>query len=184
MPFRDRNKKIEYQRRYFQIHKERLMTLQRERLQHPDAKRLHRESCKRYRVTHKELIKRNRRNYLRRHRLRCNAYGRKVRRQLRREVIVHFGGKCVHCGMDDWRALQVDHIEGGGRKRFTQTAHCSYAYYKELLKATPGVDYQLLCANCNQIKKYENGETQTSHPCFPSRHAQRELGRLARKVGK
>src|SRR6266446_5698640 len=41
-------------------------------------------------------------------------YIREYHRRIRREVIEHLGGKCVHCGFSDYRALQVDHINGDG----------------------------------------------------------------------
>jgi len=51
---------------------------------------------------------------------------RKQRRQwhhkVRFQIIDLLGGKCVVCGFSDWRALQVDHIKGGGYKeRVTRT---------------------------------------------------------------
>jgi hypothetical protein len=61
------------------------------------------------------------------------------------------GGKCVHCGFDDERALQVDHIEGGGR------AEDDYRAYVLRVWEHPE-KYQLLCANCNWIKRDENEE--------------------------
>ena len=63
----------------------------------------------------------------------------------------------------DKRALQVDHINGGayreGRKvnwkRQTQER-----YYKEVYESTlaGSKKYQLLCAYCNWIKRFENHE--------------------------
>lgn len=76
--------------------------------------------------------------------------------QLRRAVLDSLGGKCVACGYDaDWRALQIDHILGGGgrdRKKYKDVK----AYYEHIIEDDTG--YQLLCANCNWIKKYENHE--------------------------
>ena len=64
----------------------------------------------------------------------------------------------MRCGYNDWRALQIDHIKGGGRKSFGTKRPSAIYYHNRLLKEIPGVVYQLLCANCNQIKKYENKE--------------------------
>ena len=77
--------------------------------------------------------------------------------ELKTECFEKLGGVCVHCDYDiDQRALQIDHVHGGGtkeRKKLGSTA----ALYRKVLADTEG-NYQLLCANCNQIKKHENEE--------------------------
>lgn len=73
----------------------------------------------------------------------------------RLELIKKFGGRCKKCGIDDIRVLQVDHINGNGeieRKKFN-----SKTRYK-MIMADDGSKYQLLCANCNIIKAWENNE--------------------------
>lgn len=72
----------------------------------------------------------------------------------RREALETMGGKCVECGFNDWRALQIDHVNGGGSQEFKKIGH--RAAYKKAVKGDP--NYQLLCANCNWIKRYENNE--------------------------
>lgn len=84
------------------------------------------------------------------------AYMRQRMRDARQQVIAHLGGRCCRCGFDDWRALQVDHVLGGGVKE-RKAARSSYALWRLVLKDKTG-KYQLLCANCNWIKRYENGE--------------------------
>ena len=37
-------------------------------------------------------------------------------RRQRRAILELLGGKCVQCAFSDYRALQVDHIDGGGYK--------------------------------------------------------------------
>jgi exonuclease VII large subunit len=84
----------------------------------------------------------------------------KFRDRIRQAVIALFGGKCARCGFSDWRALQVDHINGGGTKE-RKSLQNNQALYKAMLAADPAdinSKYQLLCANCNQIKRYEEGE--------------------------
>lgn len=83
---------------------------------------------------------------------------RKIRERLRKQVIKHLGGKCNRCGFDDWRALQIDHREGGGHRERVKLANSTHRLYKKVLADTSG-KYQLLCANCNWIKRYENKET-------------------------
>ena len=76
--------------------------------------------------------------------------------ELRAKVIKLLGEKCVRCGYSDERALQIDHIYGGGRidrKRLSSVSR----YYEHIL-INEGRGYQLLCANCNVIKAREQGE--------------------------
>lgn len=81
----------------------------------------------------------------------------KVRRNVRQEVIEILGGYCVRCGFDDWRALQVDHVHGGGSAEYKKKGNMKV--YREIIAADDFTGYQLLCANCNWIKRYKNKET-------------------------
>lgn len=78
----------------------------------------------------------------------------KYNRRMRKAVITFLGGKCIKCGFSDERALQVDHIDGGGAQE--RKKGNSSTFYLKILKGTKG--YQLLCANCNWIKRVENHE--------------------------
>jgi hypothetical protein len=84
------------------------------------------------------------------------AYYVNYRRQIRQQVIEKLGGQCKECGFSDWRALQIDHVNGGGTKHRKQSTNI-FAYYKEILVNLDTGHYQLLCANCNQIKRYTEG---------------------------
>lgn len=76
------------------------------------------------------------------------------------------GNVCKRCGFEDRRALQIDHINGGGqadRKSMGYKSGYPYTYYKKILAmADYPARYQLLCANCNWIKKAENNEVNAS----------------------
>lgn len=78
-------------------------------------------------------------------------------RALRAKMLSDHGGKCVTCGFSDSRALQIDHINGGG-KRHRKTFNSGSMYYQHLSKCWDDSKYQILCANCNQIKKITNNE--------------------------
>src|SRR5258708_35432765 len=43
-------------------------------------------------------------------------YSRAWRQRLRMDIITPLGGECIRCGFTDWRALQVDHVNGGWTK--------------------------------------------------------------------
>uniref|UniRef100_A0A6M3JJ10 Putative HNH endonuclease n=1 Tax=viral metagenome TaxID=1070528 RepID=A0A6M3JJ10_9ZZZZ len=73
----------------------------------------------------------------------------------RRKVLEKLGNQCVKCGFADIRALQIDHINGGGAKELKNMSINSFL--KGVLLDN-GSKYQLLCANCNWIKRHENNE--------------------------
>lgn len=77
----------------------------------------------------------------------------------RNRILDLLGNKCSVCGFSDARALHIDHRNGGGyreRKRLGQKR-----MYKKILEELESGflnNYQLLCANCNWIKRHENKE--------------------------
>ena len=79
----------------------------------------------------------------------------KYRDALKLRVYDALGNKCVHCGFEDVRALQIDHINGGGAK--DRKGKSVSMFYRQVLRVNCE-GYQLLCANCNWIKRHENGE--------------------------
>lgn len=77
---------------------------------------------------------------------------------LRLQAINHLGARCVDCGFSDIRALQIDHVNGGGSHERKMKGSNRFTY-KNALEDISG-KYQVLCANCNWIKKAvmkENG---------------------------
>lgn len=67
----------------------------------------------------------------------------------------------MRCGFDDVRALQIDHVNGGGTKELKGGGAKLGAYYwNVVIKSVLNNEnkYQLLCANCNWIKRVENNE--------------------------
>ncbi len=77
----------------------------------------------------------------------------------RRSALEHLGGSCCRCGFSDERALQIDHIHGGGTAERNSIGNSGIL--ANVLASTPGEVYQLLCANCNWIKKAEKREAPT-----------------------
>lgn len=94
------------------------------------------------------------RNY-ERNRVRERAWQKANAAKLRLACIAAFDGCCAHCGFTDERALEFDHIKGGGRKERGGTDR-----WKEILcdLAAAKQKFQLLCANCHRIKTREAGE--------------------------
>ena len=82
----------------------------------------------------------------------------KYNHNLRQKVIDSLGRKCKKCGFKDIRALQIDHINGGGYKEIKGlSAKYRYRLVLETIKTNKN-KYQLLCANCNWIKRFEDKE--------------------------
>lgn len=90
-------------------------------------------------------------------------------RQKREEVIQHLGGRCANprCrwenedgshGCTDSLCLQIDHVHGNGAKLRKSASERGTVFYRKVLKTVPGEHYQLLCANCNWIKRAMNDE--------------------------
>lgn len=91
------------------------------------------------------------------------------RRRLREQIFTLLGNRCVgpDCGWinedgtrgcTDIRCLQIDHKNGGGHQAVLKAGN-NYEHLKEILR-DPEIHehYQLLCANCNWIKRHLNNE--------------------------
>lgn len=107
------------------------------------------------------------REYLRKRRLDpifregLNAKAKEKYIQLKKEIFVKLNNKCIRCGFSDVRALQIDHVHGGGYKERKETCRSMGLTPTYLRKIIISLDknegkYQLLCANCNWIKRFGN----------------------------
>lgn len=74
--------------------------------------------------------------------------------KMRVRAIEKLGGQCVKCGYLDVRALQIDHINGGGGKDRRDWSS-PYRFYRSIAEGENLEKYQVLCANCNVIKRSE-----------------------------
>lgn len=86
-------------------------------------------------------------------------YNRSFQINKRLEAINILGNnKCIKCGFSDIRALQIDHINSDGHNE--RKIKEIYSLYNEIIKnpEESKIKYQILCANCNWIKRYENSE--------------------------
>lgn len=90
-------------------------------------------------------------------RKRYDALKRRERVKKQRDKIIELLGAICKCGYTDNRALNIDHINGGGTKERKKVGGGYYTFVLKQLNAG-SKDYQLLCCNCNQIKKVVNDE--------------------------
>ena len=113
----------------------------------PEYRQRRLETNKKYRMTIRGKDKKNK------------LANRKLKEYRKKLIEILGGARCIRCGYDkDERALQIDHIDGGGikeRKRgYTYLTHKRYVDNPDLARKT----LQVLCACCNQIKKFTNKE--------------------------
>jgi hypothetical protein len=86
-----------------------------------------------------------------------NAIHAESARRHRVELLKVLGGECLSCGFANQLALQVDHVNGNGSAHRRSVGNSHACTLLRLVKENPD-DYQLLCANCNVIKRHVNGE--------------------------
>ena len=83
-------------------------------------------------------------------------------KNLRLKVLDVLGeGKCAKCGIDDYRCLQIDHVKGNGRNdKNNPKGKAGLSFHLWIVNNIDEAKkyLQILCANCNWIKKYENKE--------------------------
>lgn len=87
----------------------------------------------------------------------ARAYQREWRRnrfsEMRAKALEVHGSRCAHCGHDDIRVLEFDHINGGGNQERKRRDRIALMTDIATGKRT---DFQLLCANCHVLKTYHS----------------------------
>lgn len=149
MPLKDSEANKKYRQQYYQKNKER-----------------EKKQSKDYYQNHKEELQKWSHKYYHNHQQEYLRNIKKKHELLKGEIIELLGGKCANpynLPHPDWcnslECLQIDHVHGNGpkeRKQF-KSPWTLYLYILEKIKAG-SKDYQLLCANCNWIKRHKNGE--------------------------
>jgi len=119
---------------------------------------------KEYSIKNKERIKKymEGRKVLGLNLIQSRSYYQRKSTEFRYEILSLLGMKCIKCGYDkDIRALQIDHVFSDGYK-VRYLGKNRLVYYKGILGEVKegSKRYQILCANCNFIKRYENNELQ------------------------
>lgn len=132
------------------------------------------ECRRKYYIRNHEKLKEYARDYYRKHRDKIRTHNNteqireKMRENLkkaRKNLLDLFGNKCsnpnclVPGGCRDARCLQLDHINGGGVRELRARKGYSASIYYSIHPEEAKEKLQLLCANCNWIKKVERNET-------------------------
>lgn len=137
--------KLQYMKEYYVKNREKL--LQKNRRYYQNTKEERREYAREYRVKHPEYLTKRRETNM----------------ELRRTLyIILNGARCVRCGFSNELALQFDHKNGRGyrhkKKKFRDSQTMFIKYYVKHPKEARQT-LQVLCANCNWIKKGQMQET-------------------------
>jgi len=84
----------------------------------------------------------------------------KCRKKIKDEVLRHYSPNltCARCGFSDLRALTIDHCNGGGNRQREQLKRRGVSFYMWLRRNKYPSGYQILCMNCQFIKKSEGNE--------------------------
>jgi len=90
------------------------------------------------------------------------AYYRKKRKELRFKIIKHYSkGKmcCAQCGEKKICVLHLDLIKGRGLQyRLKMGCDSSISFFRWIVKNNFPSGFQILCVNCNLVKRYEENE--------------------------
>jgi hypothetical protein len=106
--------------------------------------------------------------------------------KLKEEVMRHYSPelKCQRCGFSDIRALSIDHIDGKGAEHRRQLGiirgHGGRSIYIWLKKNNFPVGFQILCMNCQWIKRAENNEGKVD--TSPEKRKLRRVTRLNKRL--
>lgn len=116
----------------------------------------------------KDEVNSRQREYLTAHREHNCKWQRDYKHRRRAEVLNKLGGKCTNPysfhkeDITDVRVLQIDHKRGWGtremRTRFRYHNDIFLVYLLKLPEKELRASYQLLCANCNVLKRHKNHE--------------------------
>lgn len=96
--------------------------------------------------------------YQNKHPERFSLNTKSYRDRFKLRVYEKLGSVCSKCGFSDIRAIQIDHVNGGGSKELSKLTWAQYMKKVEKSADEGTGEYQLLCANCNWIKRQENNE--------------------------
>ena len=85
-------------------------------------------------------------------------------KQKRLMVLQHYSEgtmECKTCGDTEYDGLSMDHIAGGGKKHAKEIGGCGTALTMWLIRNNYPGGFQVLCMNCQWIKRHENHEVKS-----------------------
>ncbi len=142
MPYKDKQKEIEYNREWKRKWRE----------DNPElSKQQQKERSKRYREKHPGNLAQKRHYYKYRDQNieRVVKSNRARYRDRRLNCIEHYGNKCECCGENNIEFLAIDHINGGGLHHRKEIASKNMNIFEWLIKNNYPHGFRVLCHNCN-----------------------------------
>jgi 5-methylcytosine-specific restriction endonuclease McrA len=99
-----------------------------------------------------------------------NAHSKKAKAREREKLFEIYGHTCVRCGFDDKRALTLDHKNNDGNIERAELGE--RGVYRKAKSSYQPDRYQILCMNCQFIKRTED---QTANQFRPARLLAQDL---------
>jgi hypothetical protein len=89
----------------------------------------------------------------------CNRMERELSKELKKQVIEHYGGSCRCCRESNLHFLTLDHIDGGGAKLRKEGKHPNGGInlYRWIIRHSFPDYLQVLCFNCNCGRSINRG---------------------------
>ena len=142
MPYKDKEKSREYHRKY-------------RRLWIEKNRRKSNLYQRKYYWLNREKIRNRKNAQIRKSEQEYQIRARKYHRK-KIEVLKRYGGdnpKCSYCSESRYECLQIDHINDDGNRERLNVPSGENFYYWVIRQPFQPNRYQVLCANCNHIKR-------------------------------
>lgn len=139
MPYKDKIKEKSYQKQYQFTHK-------------TEWKNYHKNYSKQWYIDNKIIVSNKHKQYRDTHKIESKLN----RDSIRLKVLNHYSNhnlKCKNCNEIHIEFLEIDHINGGGKKHKKSLHLYGNALYRWLVKNNYPDGYQVLCSNCNWKKR-------------------------------
>lgn len=80
-------------------------------------------------------------------------------KELKTDIVSHYGGKCACCGISEICFLSIDHINNDGHKSkgLRKNRVSGIQMYKKIIRLNYPNDLQIYCFNCNVAKQHNRG---------------------------
>jgi len=161
MPYKDPDKRREHSRQYRKEHLDKFRNYNKKYYWSHHALVLERGRKKRQ-MRKDQIRKHDRERDKRPERVLAKKLrNREKHQKIRLDVLSHYSNgdpKCAHCGNRDIRVLTLDHISNDGAKHKEQLKGFGISYLRWIQRHNYPPVLQVLCMNCNWIKRWEHNE--------------------------
>lgn len=175
MPFKSEEEGKEYRRKYYREHKsQRADYAHKYTLSHKEEKREYdqmrrkklsaelKQYGKLYRINNRDKILKQGKEWRKKHRDTKAIRMKKSNYDLKIKVLSHYSNGymcCAFCGYSNPVALSIDHVEGDGAKHRRELRAAHTHLYQWLVNSNFPKGFQVLCMNCQYVKRHFRNET-------------------------